>query len=113
VLPVNYVFDDPFIVMRTGEGAMVDHAPMTVVAFEIDGSGEPGTWGWSVVAEGPLLEITDSGDDLAVRLRDLPVLPSAPGQRERWLKLVAGKITGRAFGPIPPARSSLERTPAP
>ena len=101
ILPVNYVYEHPFVVVRTGEGAKLDDMPLSVVAFEIDGAEMNGAWGWSVVVEGPALDITTSTDDVDVALRRLPILPWAPGARHHWLKIVAGKVTGRRFGVAP------------
>ena len=101
ILPVNYVYEHPFVVVRTGEGAKLDDIPLSVVAFEIDGAEMNGAWGWSVVVEGPALDITTSTDDVDVALRRLPILPWAPGARHHWLKIVAGAVTGRRFGLVP------------
>ena len=53
ILPVNYVFDEPSIVVRTGTGAKLDESPLTMVAFEVDDVDPAGRWGWSVLAQGP------------------------------------------------------------
>jgi hypothetical protein len=103
ILPVNYVYEHPFVVVRTGPGSKLDGVPMNVVVFEIDGADVNGAWGWSVVVEGPALDITSSTDDVDVELRRLPVLPWAPGGRHHWLKIVASRVTGRRFGYVPGA----------
>src|SRR6266513_3895225 len=53
ILPVNYVYEEPSVVIRTGPGAKLEDAPMRAVAFEIDDFDPEGTWGWSVVVQGP------------------------------------------------------------
>ena len=102
ILPVNYVFEEPTIVVRTGPGSKLDETPLTMVAFEVDGADPAGQWGWSVLAQGPAFDITDSIDQYSAALRRLPVQPSAPGHRPNWLKITAARLSGRRFG-SPPA----------
>ncbi len=101
ILPVNYVFVEPSIVVRTGPGAKLEDMPLTMVAFEIDDADPDGAWGWSVLAQGPAFDISDSIDEYSDSLRHLPVEPRAPGQRPNWLKIAARKVSGRRFGPVP------------
>jgi nitroimidazol reductase NimA-like FMN-containing flavoprotein (pyridoxamine 5'-phosphate oxidase superfamily) len=103
VLPVNYLYEHPHVVVRTGPGPLLDDVPLAVVAFEIDGADDDGAWGWSVVVEGPAIDITESTDSADRALRRLPLLPWAPGARHHWLKIVAGKVTGRSYGIVPVA----------
>lgn len=98
VLPVNYVFEEPSIVVRTAPGTKLVAAPMTIVALEVDDSDPDGTWGWSVVARGPASDITASADEYSAHLRHLPVQPAAPGERTHWLKISAVEVSGRRFG---------------
>jgi len=97
ILPVNYVFDMPNIVIRTGTGTKLEEAPLRMVAFEIDDADLDGRWGWSVVAQGPAFDITESLDEFSALLRTLPVEPWAPGAKEHWLKLTATRLSGRRF----------------
>src|SRR5487761_1185823 len=69
ILPVNYAFDDPCLVVRTGPGAKLENVPLHAVAFEIDDADPAGAWGWSVLLQGPAFDITSSTDDRSVRLR--------------------------------------------
>ena len=62
-------------------------------AFEIDGYDEQARTGWSVCVHGPGREITDAGDVLAERLRELNVISWAPGPRDRWFA-VSGSDRG-------------------
>jgi nitroimidazol reductase NimA-like FMN-containing flavoprotein (pyridoxamine 5'-phosphate oxidase superfamily) len=98
ILPVNYVFVDPDIVVRTGEGLLIDEAPMTEVAFEVDDWDRDGAWGWSVLVQGPAFDITDTNDETSLRLRASGVTPFAPGEKARWLRIVAVRVSGRRFG---------------
>lgn len=99
IFPVNYVFEDPFIVVRTSDGTKMDAAPLSVVCFEIDEIDEAVGRGWSVVASGHAEEISHAVDEPSARLRRLPVIPMAAGQRERWLQIEVEAIDGRRIGP--------------
>jgi uncharacterized protein len=98
ILPVNYLFDGTSVVIRTAPGAKLEQAPLAAVAFEIDDADRYGHWGWSVLVQGPALDITSSADELSEHLRTLPVRPWAPGARDHWLKITAVRVSGRAFG---------------
>jgi len=102
ILPVNYSFVEPSIVIRTGSGAKLDDTPLTLVAFEIDEADPAGAWGWSVLVQGPAFDISDSVDEYSGALRDLPVDPRAPGDKPYWLKVTARNVSGRRFGEAPP-----------
>jgi nitroimidazol reductase NimA-like FMN-containing flavoprotein (pyridoxamine 5'-phosphate oxidase superfamily) len=101
ILPVNYVFEEPTIVVRTGPGAKLESTPLTMVAFEVDDADAGGQWGWSVLAQGPAFDITDSIDDYSTALRRFPVHPQAPGDKPNWLKVTAVRLSGRSFGDVP------------
>ncbi len=101
ILPVNYVFDDPSIVVRTGPGTKLEDTPLAMVAFEVDGADPAGSWGWSVLAQGPAFDISDAIDEYSGSLRHLPVEPRAPGDKPHWLKISARRISGRRFGEVP------------
>jgi uncharacterized protein len=103
ILPVNFVFDEPSIVVRTGAGAKLDDSPLTMVAFEVDDVDPDGRWGWSVLAQGPAFDISDSVDQYSGVLRHLPVEPQAPGEKPYWLKITARRMSGRRFGEVPPS----------
>ena len=104
ILPVNYVFEEPSIVVRTGPGAKLEETPLAMVAFEVDDADPAGSWGWSVLAQGPAFDITDSIDEYSEILRRLPVEPAAPGEKPHWLKISARRISGRRFGQVPAPR---------
>ena len=104
ILPVNYVFQDPSIIVRTGPGAKLEEAPLTVVAFEVDEADPEGLWGWSVCAKGPPFDITDARDAYSRALRRLPVRPWAPGDKANWLKISVARLSGRRFGELSPRR---------
>jgi uncharacterized protein len=94
ILPVNYVFHDDAVVLRTGQGsklrAALHEAP---AAFEIDGIDAEQQVGWSVVVRGHVRAVTDPD-----RLRDLaatPLVTWAPGDRSDYLEILASMISGR------------------
>src|SRR5688572_9701840 len=95
ILPVNYLYDDPSIVMRTSPGSKVVHMPQTDVAFQIDDADHNGRWGWSVLAQGIAYDITGAIDEYSARLRELCVMPWAPGSRTHWLAITALELSGR------------------
>jgi nitroimidazol reductase NimA-like FMN-containing flavoprotein (pyridoxamine 5'-phosphate oxidase superfamily) len=97
IFPVNYACGEHAIVVRTAPGAKLTYGPGRRVCFEIDGYEETGATGWSVMATGTLEDITDSEDPRARRLRELPVRPQAPGERQHWLAISPDEVTGRTF----------------
>ena len=101
ILPVNYAFEEPTIVVRTGPGTKLENTPLTIVAFEVDAADPEGQWGWSVLAQGPAFDITDSIDEYSAALRRFPVQPRAPGDKPNWLKITAVRLSGRRFGDVP------------
>ena len=101
ILPVNYIFEEPNLVIRTAPGEKLEFVPMTAVAFEIDEADPDGEWGWSVLVQGPALDITEAADTYSGRLRAFDVTPWAPGRRDHWLKITAVEVSGRWFGQPP------------
>jgi nitroimidazol reductase NimA-like FMN-containing flavoprotein (pyridoxamine 5'-phosphate oxidase superfamily) len=96
VLPVNYVASDAGeVVFRTTEGSVLTTVAGGPATFEIDGYDEQARTGWSVCVHGPAREITDAGDVLAERLRELNVITWAPGPRDRWFAILGDQLTGR------------------
>ena len=101
VMPVNYVFEDPTVVIRTDVGAKLSAAALHAVAFEIDDADPSGAWGWSVLAQGPAFDITEATDERSEYLRSLPVTPWPVGVHNHWLTMSAVRLTGRRFGNVP------------
>ena len=98
IFPVNYLYEETSVVIRTAPGLKLDHGPLRAVAFEIDDASPNGDWGWSVVVLGPCFDLTDTIDKRSERLLELPVRPWAPGAREHCLSVLARHVSGRAFG---------------
>jgi nitroimidazol reductase NimA-like FMN-containing flavoprotein (pyridoxamine 5'-phosphate oxidase superfamily) len=98
VFPVNYVFADGTVVVRTGFGTMLTGASLALVAFEIDGFDAAGGSGWSVMVQGVGHDVTDALDTKSEHLQTVAVSPWAPGPKPRLLRIDAKTITGRRFG---------------
>ncbi len=94
LFPVNYLLDRHMVVIRTSEGTKLQAAAGGhKVAFEVDGTDELTSTGWSVVVRGEATEVT--GDTELERLRSLPLIPWAPGDRTRYLRILPAAVTGR------------------
>ena len=94
IFPVNYAIDRGNVVFRTDPGTKFDAAVQaSYVAFEVDWV-EP-TWqiGWSVVIRGQAHLVTES-EELG-RVRRLPLLPWAEGDKESFVSIEASHISGR------------------
>jgi len=95
VFPVNYALDGDSVVFRTDPGTKLSGAAMGRVAFEIDGTDATTRTGWSVIVQGVGSEITTAVDHRSERLRQLDVQPWVPGERVRWIEIIAQSVTGR------------------
>ena len=97
IFPVNYALDGDDIVMRTLPGSRLDlgqgHA-----AFEVDSFDRANQSGWSVLVTGHLEEVNWCQAKDMARLQALPVVSWASGDRNLWLRLRPGFITGRIVG---------------
>jgi nitroimidazol reductase NimA-like FMN-containing flavoprotein (pyridoxamine 5'-phosphate oxidase superfamily) len=97
VLPVNCGVLDRQLVFRTGRDMTLGQlAGGTTVAFEFDHLDPVAESGWSVLVRGSIW-VVDDPDELA-RLTALDNLhPWAPGVKDRYMKIVPAKITGRVI----------------
>lgn len=95
IFPVNYVWSQGRVAIRTRPGTKLAAAAQSEVAFEIDEVDEAARQGWSVLVTGAGYEVTDTLDEESRALRDLPVEPWAPGERSSWLRIEPRAITGR------------------
>ena len=97
IFPVNYAIDRGNVVFRTDPGTKFHAAVHKAhVAFEVDWV-EP-TWqiGWSVVVRGQAHVVTDP-EELA-RVRSLPLLPWAEGDKGNFVSIESTLISGRRLG---------------
>ena len=99
ILPVNYVFDDGHVAVRTDPGTKLTAAAQGQVAFEVDEIDESSRTGWSVLVTGVGHEVTDALDATSVATRRFPVDTWAPGQKSHWIRIESGQITGRRLRP--------------
>jgi nitroimidazol reductase NimA-like FMN-containing flavoprotein (pyridoxamine 5'-phosphate oxidase superfamily) len=94
IFPVNYAIHDGNVIFRTDGGTKFDAAVQnSFVAFEVDWV-EP-TWqlGWSVVVRGQAHLVTDPQE--VARLRHLPLMPWADGDKEHYVTIDTRLISGR------------------
>ncbi len=99
IFPVNYVFEDGRVAIRTAPGTKLAAAAQGHVAFEIDGIDETARTGWSVLVSGVGYEVTDAVDEASEDLRRFPVDTWAPGQRSHWIRVEPTNISGRRLRP--------------
>lgn len=92
---MNFAVEDETVVFRTAEGTVLDQAALQVVAFEADQIDEATHTGWSVLAQGVAQDVSEALDTRSEQLRALAVVTWAPGQRHRWFRLDAHRLTGR------------------
>ena len=96
IVPVNHAVDGHTIVFRTGATALLEGlAGGSAMAFEVDGADTAIETGWSVLVRGVASEVTDESE--RARLARLPLHPWAPGERDRWLRVLPTSVTGRAI----------------
>lgn len=97
ILPVNYAVDRGNVVFRTDPGTKF-HAAVheSYVAFEVDWVEPSWQIGWSVVARGQACLVTDPAE--LERVRGLPLLPWAEGDKEHFVRIETTLISGRRLG---------------
>ena len=93
-LPVNCAVADHTIVFRTAQDSMLHElGEGAAVGFEMDRTDRIAESGWSVLVTGRAFEITDTEEQ--ERLAEFGIHPWAPGDRNRWMRIVPSAITGR------------------
>jgi nitroimidazol reductase NimA-like FMN-containing flavoprotein (pyridoxamine 5'-phosphate oxidase superfamily) len=94
VMPVNYVMDGTSVVFRTeARGRLAYCCRYAVVAFEVDDIDPATQHGWSVLIVGDTAIITD--EDQLTRVRQLPFATPADSDRDHYIRIVPGIVTGR------------------
>jgi hypothetical protein len=95
--PVNFVLRNGTVILRTGEGSILEAAqfaePASFVIFEVDRFEHTG---WSVVVTGKLARRSALGD-----LSDLPLRPWARADKHHLVGLSIEEISGRRIGADP------------
>ncbi|MFF8293390.1 helix-turn-helix domain-containing protein [Streptomyces sp. NPDC016309] len=94
VLPVNYLALDGRIAYRTAPDAAPAKAAGHEAAFEVDRIDDAFSRGWSVLLVGPARTVTEPA---AVRRleRYSRTTPWAGGERDLWITVTPGRVTGR------------------
>ncbi|MEW2582957.1 helix-turn-helix domain-containing protein [Streptomyces virginiae] len=94
VFPVNYLIAGTGITFRTSAETVVARAAGNEAAFEIDHIDDVTAEGWSVLAVGRLVAVTEADEPqhLSATARSHPW---AGGPRTHWMKLTPVRLTGR------------------
>lgn len=91
---VNFAMDRGDIVIRTAySGKLAVAIGNAVVAFEADDVDYASHTGWSVTVVGRSQEVTDPGE--VTRLREIGIETWAPGERDHFIRITPGIVTGR------------------
>ncbi len=95
ILPVNIGMWNQSIVFSTLPGSKLDAAVMTEqVSIEVDGWNATTHEGWSVLAKGTAMEITDAEEIATVeRLHVEPWVES--DEVRQWVRVLPNEVTGR------------------
>jgi transcriptional regulator with XRE-family HTH domain len=94
VFPVNYVMAGQTVVFRTGASTVLAQHSDEQVGFEVDHLDEALAQGWSVLVSGQAHRVTDPAE-LAWLQENIDVSPWPGGDRETYVRIVPGRITGR------------------
>ncbi|CAN5489227.1 pyridoxamine 5'-phosphate oxidase family protein [soil metagenome] len=97
IFPLTFVVDHGTLVFRSAAGTKLSAGYAGPVAFEIDGRDD--STAWSVVVHGQL-EPLISFEPLDTEA--LPLYPLQPGQKPRFVRIVAESVTGRWFSTVGP-----------
>jgi nitroimidazol reductase NimA-like FMN-containing flavoprotein (pyridoxamine 5'-phosphate oxidase superfamily) len=96
IIPVNYVMDGHSIVFRTAAtGRLAACCREAVVAFEVDDVDSDVRTGSSVLVVGDATAVTEESE--IVRLRQLAFAPWAGGERDHYIRIAPGIVTGRSL----------------
>ena len=109
IFPVNYALDGDLILVRTEPGTKLAAADYTNVTFEVNDVDGRTRSGWSVLVRGVADDVTASHRSESSRgIRVRTPNPWAPGERDRWIRIVPHGISGRRIGPgtAPPTGSA-------
>jgi nitroimidazol reductase NimA-like FMN-containing flavoprotein (pyridoxamine 5'-phosphate oxidase superfamily) len=95
IVPVNFVLDGRAIVFRSASGTKIDQLREGPLGFEVDGIDPVHHTGWSVFVEGAAYEAT------TWEVGHLELEAWAPGEKDRWVRLVPHLISGRRISRRP------------
>ena len=94
VVPVNFAVLAGTLVVRTAGGTIIDGHAGEQVALEVDHLDEALCQGWSVLVRGPAHRVTHPAE-LRRLQEDAAVWPWPGGEREVYVRILPGQITGR------------------
>ena len=94
VLPVNFAVLAETIVIRTAEGTVIEGHADGPVALEVDHIDEALGQGWSVLVRGQAHRVAHPAEVRRLQ-EDAAVWPWAGGEREVYVRILPGQITGR------------------
>jgi len=94
VLPVNFAVVDGSIVIRTGEGTIIEGHGDEKVAFEVDHIDDAFCRGWSVLVRGLAHRVTHPAELRRIR-EEAAILPWVGAGRETYLRIIPDRVTGR------------------
>lgn len=98
IFPVNHGVDRFSIVFRTAPGTkLLELTISRQVVFEVDGI--DGDEAFSVVVKGEADQFDRPAD--VAKAEQIGITPWAPGKKDRWVRITARDIQGRAFT-LPP-----------
>jgi transcriptional regulator with XRE-family HTH domain len=97
VLPVNFAVVDGTIVVRTAEGTTIEGHADDLVAFEVDHIDEALGQGWSVLVRGQAHRVSHPAE-LRRMQEDASIWPWPGGERDVYVRIMLGQITGRRIG---------------
>lgn len=98
IAPVNYVVDGNSIVFRTRrDGMLASACNESVIAFEIDELAPDGSAGWSVNVVG-VASLLGASEHL--RALSLGLVSAAGDDREQFVRLRMGLVSGRRISPL-------------
>lgn len=107
ILPVNYVYTEDGIVVRTDDGVKLDAGAQHLVALEIDEIDVASRVGWSVLVKGHSFDVTDTLDERSERLQQVDVETWAPGPKSRRMLVEVTTVTGRRLSRTQETASEL------
>ena len=105
VLTVNFLLDPGGIVIRTVESSsLLSAVGSGVVAFQADDIDVATRTGWTVTVVGQAVVVRDALQ--VARLSELPLRPWVAGDRNTFLVVETGLVSGRRIGGPEPAHSA-------
>src|SRR5262249_39290635 len=93
ILPVNYLYENESIVVRTSSGTPIDALDGATVAFEVDDHRPLEHSGWSVLVHGTVKRVNDEPE--IDKLNRGPLRSWAWSSPDRWLRISVDQVTGR------------------